>query len=63
MYHELTTITVQNNVSKNYSQGKLLGKGNYARVSIGFHKKTYKQYAIKAITKDKSMENSRTLVI
>jgi len=63
VYYEMCSVCVQLQISKNYVQGKLLGKGNYAKVTIGFHNKNYKQYAIKAIGKEKSMQNPRTIVI
>ena len=62
VYHEMCEVCIQLQISKNYVQGKLLGKGNYAKVNIGFHNKNYKQYAIKAIGKEKSMQNPRTFV-
>ena len=61
-YNHLAPLWIQHKITKNYTSGRLLGKGHFAKVTIGFHKVTLQQYAIKAVSKDKILNCPRGLV-
>jgi len=63
IYMEFIKIGIQTNIAEKYILGKRIGKGNFAKVNVGFDKKNYQQYAIKSISKAKILENSKALVI
>lgn len=62
VFAELAKFCVQFNISNKFTQGKIIGKGNFAKVSIGFSKDDCEKFAIKAISKEKLRANSKALV-
>jgi len=62
-YEVLTTIGIQFNISEYYNQTKALGKGNFAKVTVGIHRTSGRSYAIKAINKIKIANKPPALVI
>lgn len=62
VYRKLSQIFIQSNINKYYIEGKLIGKGNFASVTVGFDVIKKNQYAIKSIQKDKLLKNSKSLV-
>jgi len=57
----LRRVCVVTNISHFYSFGKLLGKGNFAKVHIGTRKADNAIFAIKTIAKTKILETPRNI--
>lgn len=57
----LKKVVIQTDISRHYSFGKLIGKGNFAKVHIAKYKKTEVTYAIKTIEKAKMLDNLKNL--
>ena len=55
-------MAVSFNISYRYVFGKLLGKGNFAKVHLAQRKKDGLSFAIKTIEKTKILENARNMV-
>jgi len=62
IFKALKPYCVQLKISRKYHEGKLIGKGNFAKVTQGFKIKSTKNVAIKAICKSKLIVNTRALV-
>ncbi len=59
---KLRKVCVSLNISYRYSFGKLLGKGNFAKVHLAQRKRDSKSFAIKTIEKTKILENPRNML-
>jgi calcium-dependent protein kinase len=55
-------VCVCSSISVDYLFGKLVGKGNFAKVHVGKAKRNEKCYAIKSIDKVKLKENPKNLI-
>ena len=58
----LRKVAVSFNISYRYVFGKLLGKGNFAKVHLATRKKDGTNFAIKTVEKTKILENPRNTV-
>ena len=58
---KLRKVCVSLNISYRYSFGKMLGKGNFAKVHLAQRKKDSLSFAIKTIEKSKILENPRNM--
>lgn len=61
-YKALCKVGIQNDISNFYEQCQLIGKGSFAKVMIGKNKLTKKDFAIKAIIKERVLKNFISLV-
>ena len=57
----LSRVCVLLNISSYYTFGKMLGKGNFAKVHLAWQKSINKEVAIKSIEKSKIFKNERTI--
>jgi len=55
-------IGIQFSIVNLYEQGNLIGKGHFAKVILGTHRITKKEFAIKSISKEKLMMSELALV-
>ena len=61
-FQELSKFSVLGNLAEKYIQKKHLGKGTFARVTVGESVVNHKEYAIKAINKHKISLKKNSLV-
>jgi len=59
---KLRRVCVSLNISYRYTFGKMLGKGNFAKVHLAQRKRDGKSFAIKTIEKSKILENPRNMI-
>ncbi len=59
---KLRKVCVSLNISYRYGFGRMLGKGNFAKVHLAQRKKDDKSFAIKTIEKTKILENPRNVL-
>ena len=62
-FQEFKKVGILSNISEYFTQNTSLGKGTFAKVSIGTCNKTHKKYAIKAINKYKIFYKNNSMVI
>ena len=57
----LSRVCILLNIGSNYKFGKMLGKGNFAKVHLAYRKDNNKMVAIKTIEKKKILEHRRNM--
>lgn len=57
----LKQVCISESISNYYNFGKLIGKGNFAKVHLGIGKVDDKNYAVKSIEKSKLADNPKNL--